>query len=249
MAGTGGTALQNLDPRSRMMMVFCLSTLAVIFAGPLILFSLLLFCLLLLLAGGISLPTLLPRLRPLLCLLFILFIVQCAFVRSGEPLLKLGSFTLITAGGLERALGMVLRLLILVFSAALLISGEVRDYLLALIYCRIPYEIAFMVMAAVHFIPLLHQDAAAVFYAVQMRGEELKKIPLRKKLAITAGLLLPVLASALARIRTMSIAMEARAFRAYPQRTYWRGLDLKAADKAILILFPSCSLLAAVCLW
>lgn len=249
MAGTHGTVLQNLDPRSKIMMMFCLSSLALIFTRPVVLLTILFFCLFLLFAGGIPLSAMLSRLKPLLYLLFILFIVQCVFIRGGEPFLSLGSVILITTGGLERALSMVLRLLVLVFSAVLLVSGEVRDYLLALVYCKIPYEIAFMVMTAIHFIPLLSQDAADVFHAVQMRGEELQKIPLRKKPAIISSLLLPILASALTRIRTMSIAMEARAFRAYPQRTYWRGLELKTADKAILFLFPLCSLLVVVCLW
>ena len=117
-------ALQSLDPRSKMMMMFCLSTLAIFFARPSILLAVLLFCLFLLFICRIPLLTLTSRIKPLLCLMLTLFIIQCAFVRSGEPLLSLGSFVLITAGGLDRALSMVLRLMILVCSAILLVSGR-----------------------------------------------------------------------------------------------------------------------------
>ncbi len=242
------TILQILDPRTKMMMMLCLSSLSVLFARPIILLGILFLCLLLLFAGGTPIHTILPRIKPLFYLMLTLFVIQCAFVRSGEPLLCIGSLVFIAKDGLDMALSMILRLMILTFSAMLLASGETRDYLLALVHCKIPYEISFMIMAAIHFIPLLHRDAQDVFCAVQMRGEELKKIPVKRKLAITVSLLLPIVASALDRIRTMSIAMEARAFRAYPQRTYWRTLELKVVDKAILLLFPFCTIVVAILL-
>ncbi len=242
------TPLECLDPRSKMMMTLCISTLAIAFSRPVVLFGILLFCLLILLAGKAPVKLFLQKIRALLYLILFLFIIQCVFVREGEPLLQIDSLIIITRLGMEIALSVVLRLLILVFSGMILASGQVRDYLLALVQCRVPYELAFMVMMVIRFIPLLRQDAQDVFYAAQMRGTELEKVPFQKKLSILLRLLLPIAAGALERVRIMSIAMETRMFRAYSGRTYHRILTLSNFDKTILLLFPVCTLAAGLLL-
>lgn len=231
--------LKLLDPRSKLMMMLCLSTPAIFFTRIPVLLGILLFCLLLLLAGGAPVGLFLRRIRPLLVLVLMLFVLQCAFIRSGEPLFSIGGLPIVTRDGMEMAVCVILRMLVVIFSAMLLASGQTRDYLLALTQCHVPYEIAFMVMAAVHFIPLLRQDAADVFCAAQMRGTELKKIPLRRKIPLGIRLVMPILASAQDRVWHMSIAMEARAFRAFPRRTSHRSLRLGVWDKVVLTLFPA----------
>lgn len=153
---------------------------------------------------------------------------------------------MITSGGIELACILSLRLFILAFSALLLLTGGVRDYLLALVQMKIPYEIAFMTMASVHFIPILREEALNVFYAIQLRGCELQKASWRKKLHTYLEICLPILVGALKRTRAMALAMEARAFRAYPKRTYLRRLVLKKNDKAILVAVPVITLVLLV---
>ena len=101
-------------------------------------------------------------------------------------------------------------------SALILLTGESRDYLPALVQMKIPYEIAFMVMAAVHFLPMLKEEAMDVYYSVQLRGTEIANAPLPKKLRAFSKICMPILVGAINRAKQMSIAMEARGFRSRP---------------------------------
>jgi energy-coupling factor transport system permease protein len=239
-------SLVRWDPRCKMMLMACLSTLAMVWAEGWFLLGLLVFTCLLLLLGGAELSGAVRQVKEILGLILSLFIIQCFFTRSGEPWLVIEGFSLITSGGIELACVLSLRLLILVFSALILLTGEMRDYLLALVQMKIPYEIAFMTMASVHFLPLLREEALNVFYAVQLRGTELKKTSCRKKIQIYLHICLPILVGALNRAKAMALAMEIRAFRAYPKRTYLRRLTLKKNDKAILAIFPAITLVLIV---
>lgn len=231
--------LEKLDPRSKLVMVFCFSGLSVFLNDAKILFAVFLCLLVLLLAGGKSDPVYKRVAAGLVILSLPLFVIQCLFVRDGNVLLAAGNYVLLTSRGLNSALCVVLRLLVVSFSAMLLHSGETRDYLLALVQWKVPYEIAFMVMIGIHFIPLLGEEGKNLIFSVQMRGTELKKIPAGEKIKAYSQLLLPILAGALQRAKMMSLAMEIRAFRAFPKRTYMRQLRLKKQDKLVI----SCSAL------
>jgi len=195
-------------------------------------------------AGGIKLSLIWNRLRGLFGLVALLFLIQCLFNRGGEPLLVLAGQSLVTAAGFSTAVLVSLRLLIILLSALIVLSGEPRDYLLALTQCKIPYEIAFMVLAALRFIPMLREEAQDVLCAAQLRGLRLKKTGLKNQAGAYISLMLPVVAGAIQRAEQLSIAMEARAFRAYPRRTTMRRLRLCATDWAYGALF--CIILAVV---
>lgn len=215
--------LSKLDPRSKLMIVFSLSGPAVFINDVKLLLYTFLVTFAVLIIGGVTFTDKINIFKGLTVMLLPICIIQCFFANDG----------VITA------LSVALRLMIVTFSAFIICSGETRDYLLAMVQCRIPYEIAFMVMIGMHFIPMLVEEGRNLLFSIQMRGTEIKKIPLSKKIKIYSQLLLPILASAMEKAKTMSLAMEARAFRAYPQRIYMRHLQLKWPDKVILLLFPT----------
>jgi energy-coupling factor transport system permease protein len=242
-------SLARFDPRAKLMLMVCVSTLAVVWRNPAWLAGLLCFTVVVLAGGGASPRAVVGQARSVLRVIAVLFAVQCVFVRSGAPLISIGGFTLVTAGGLTVALVVTLRLLIVVFSAAILLTGDARDYLLALVQCKVPYEIAFMVMTALHFLPILREEALDVYYAVQMRGTELSKATLREKCRVYTRISLPILAGAIKRAERTSVAMEARAFRACPERTFMRRLTLARRDIVCLVVLPllsATSLLASI---
>ena len=222
--------LSTLDARVRLFFMLALSSVSV-FSRSLPRLGLLLgLTLLLLVLGRADLREVGRRMAGVLKLIVSLFVLQCLFVRSGEPLLRLGGLTLLTWGGVETAGVVALRLLCVVASAAIVLSGQTRDYLLALQQMHLPYELAFMVLAALRFIPLLRETASDVLCAVQMRGTKLKKTSLRHKAKVYLRVLIPIVAGAIRRSEQLSIAMEARAFRALPRRTSFRHLTLRARD-------------------
>ena len=231
--------LASFDPRTKMMLMVCLSTLALLKPEPLILPGILAFTVLLLFLGGVRVGDMVRQIKGIFYMIISLFVIQCLFVRTGDPLVTLAGHTLIKTGGLETAAVVCLRFTIFVMSALILLTGESRDYLLALVQMKTPYEIAFMVMAAVHFLPILKEEALDVYYSVQLRGTEIKKAALPAKLKMYGKICLPVLVGAVNRAKRMSIAMEARGFRANPKRTYMRKLHLKAKDVLVILAAPA----------
>jgi energy-coupling factor transport system permease protein len=245
------SGLARLDPRPKMLLVLCISTLAVVWRDPVWLAGLLAVTCAILAFGGVAPSSAAAQVKSVLKVIAILFIVQCVFVRTGDPLVSVGGVTLVTSGGLSVALGVTLRLVIVVCSALILLTGEARDYLLALVQCRVPYEIAFMVMTAVHFLPILREEALDVYNAVQMRGTEIAKASARGKLRVYARIALPIVAGAIRRAEQVSLAMDTRAFRACPRRTSMRRLTLAPRDIASLVviaLATTASLVASLVL-
>jgi len=93
-----------------------------------------------------------------------------------------------------------------------------------------------MVTMAIRFLPLLRDEAVDMLTAIQLRGVNLKKIPLLRRLKMYSYLLAPLLISVLLKARDLSLAMEMRAFRAFPRRTSLRTLYLQPADYLVMAM-------------
>jgi len=220
--------LSRLDPRTKIVMVISISTAAMIIKDILLLTGILLFAIITLAVGGVELKKQMHQAKTVLGMIFFLFILQSLFAWIGGSLYE-GA---LLAGMLS------LRLLIIVLSALIIMTGESRDYLLGMVQWKMPYEIAYMVLIGLHFFPILKEEALDVYYSIQLRGTEMKKTSLRRKLAVYLKISLPVLAGAMARAKAVSISMEARCFRIKPKRTYMRKLKLKTRDILIMVIFP-----------
>ena len=240
-------SLAHADPRVNLLFLAGLSTAALLIRRPLALVALLLVAIIILLAGGVRPGLIWTKLRGLFGLVAMLFLLQCLFIRDGGPLLAVSGAVIVTDLGLRTALVLCLRLLIVILSALVVAVGEARDYLLALTQCRVPYDVAFMVLAALRFLPMLREEARDVLCAAQLRGLKVKKTSLKNQAAAYISIVIPVVAGAIGRAEQLSIAMEARGFRAFPKRTSMRRLRMRASDWAYLAVFTSA--LAVIIVW
>ena len=240
--------LRHLDPRAKLFLLVGLSTAALATGALAALLALLALAIVMLLAGGTGIGVVWAKMRGLFGLIVMLFILQCLFNRNGDALLAVSGLALVTDAGFLTACLVSLRLLVIILSALVVSTGEARDYLLALTSLRIPYEIAFMALAALRFLPMLREEAEDVLRAAQMRGLRVKKAGLRRQLGAYASIVLPVVAGAIQRSEQLSIAMEARGFRAHPRRTSMRRLRMRKADWAYLTAFcAAITTVLAVC--
>ena len=83
----------------------------------------------------------------------------------------------------------------------------------------VPYRIAYAFYAALRFMPLLQNEAQTVLNAHAVRGAAEKKKSLLSRIAPVRRLATPLLVNGLRRVRITAIAMDSRAFGAYPTRT------------------------------
>jgi energy-coupling factor transport system permease protein len=100
---------------------------------------------------------------------------------------------------------------------------------------KLPYEIAFMVLLAIKFLPLFKEEFVDSIIAVQLAGADLVRIPLKKKLSLYTYILMPAVTKALNRARYISLSMESRGFRIYPTRTSYCKLLMNKKDYAAIV--------------
>ena len=240
------TGLKGLDPRSKLVLVLCLSTLGVVIQDIWVLTAVLSVSMVLSAASGSRLFALVKKFRRILWLFVAIAVIQSIFSPSGKVLASLGGIKLITAGGLYKGVAMVLRMSIVMVSATIMATSNSREIVQGLVQWRIPYEIAFMVSVAIRFLPLLTEEIKNVVTAVQLRGIELDKIPVRQRLKVYSYLIMPVVSGAVIKSRELATAMETRAFRAYPKRTSYMVLTMQNADYAVIIISIAVSILMLI---
>ncbi len=228
--------LKELDPRSKVVLSGVLATLAVFFNHPFYLLPLLLFTLVLLPFFDCRPLQLILRMRRLIMILLGLMIIQSVFYPGDTPLIEIGTWTLATLEGLLQGLSLVLRLFIILGCGLILSSSPPARFVQGLVAWALPYELAYMVSLGIRFLPLLREEAGDVFTALQLRGVDLKRMPWVKQLRIYRSLFFPLVTMAILRSKQIALSMEARAFRAFPRRTFLHSLQLKTPDYATMII-------------
>lgn len=230
------TAAVSLDPRTKLFLVVCLSTSAVVMTQWLFLSGLFLICILLLLVFGINPFNLVQKTKILLYMVLVIALMQSIFAPSGQILFSPGGLVLITSGGLIKAGEFILRMLIIVASASLLSTSSSREIIQGMVQWKLPYELAFMASMGIRFLPVFANEFRDAMIAVQLRGVDIKALPFRQKLEVFTGLFQPVAAGALIKARAISMSIEMRGFRAYPGRTSYLVLQCRAKDYAVMII-------------
>ena len=235
--------LSALDARSRMVASVCIVMVSVLSRDPGCLLCVLAFTAVLIGAGGAGIMNPLYRIRGMVGLALSLFILQCIFVRSGDALITVKSITLVTSDGMSMAAVSALRLMILTFTALIMAAGDMRSCIAALSQMRLPYDIVFMVMAALKFLPFLREESTDVMNASKMRGAAFDEMNMMERAQFYLRLVVPVTAGAIRRADKMNIAMAARGFRAFDRRTRFFSVRMHAYDWVFMILIFIISLM------
>ena len=225
----------KFDVRAKLAIVACLSTTAVFIQHLYVLLCLLAVSVVLSAIFYSEVGTTLSKTKRLWYVFGAIIVLQSIFTRSGVVLFGFGNLAIITSGGLVKGLEFFLRISIIIFSATIIASSKSREVVQGLVQLKIPYEIAFMVSVGIRFLPLLKNEISDSLTAIQLRGVDLKKIAFKKRVMLYSYIFTPVLAGALNKAHRLSVAMEARAFRAYGTRSSYRVLKLEKKDYAVII--------------
>ena len=224
----------EIDPRTKMLIVLCLSSLGVLTTDSGTLGLILLASVIIALSFGAQMMQIIHKLKKLLFIIFMIAIVQSVFMPSGEILIGFGQIALLTVGGLERTLEFILRMLIIISSAAILTTSNQREIIQGLIQLKLPYELAFMSSMGIHFLPMLAESFTDAITAIQLRGIDISRIGIKDKVDTYLYILNPVITSAILKSHRIAMSIELRGFRAFPQRTSILVLKLKARDYSLI---------------
>ena len=238
----------DFDPRTKLVFVLVISSLAVIFRSLYWLTGLFACSTVLFFAFGIRFSNLLKRLKSFIPIIIFIVFIQSVFQHDGNAVLSIGRFDLLTDVGVKEGASVALRLLILIMSAGILVSANPQHLMRGLVDWKVPYELIFMVQMGIRFLPLLREEVTDAFAAIQLRGVELVNVSLIKKMKICGRVFLPSIANALMRANQLTLAMELKGFGIGEKRSFYHEVSLKATDK-IFIFISILSGLTAVILY
>jgi len=161
------------------------------------------------------------RILPLTAVsIWLLVIILIFYPRGMTPLATIGPFHL-TFEGLDYGLTLFLRVLCLgTVSIIYALTTSPRRMINEMIEIgHLPYRWAYALYAALRFVPLLQTEAMNIMNAHAVRGAAEKKSSLLDFFKPIMRLTLPLLTGGIRRVQITAIAMDSRAFGAYPKRT------------------------------
>jgi energy-coupling factor transport system permease protein len=169
----------------------------------------------------------------LLVVVFLLvypFLIRPSLVEETPLLFELGPIALYH-GGLYYGATTAMRVLaLLLLSLPFSLTTDSADFLRALVQqWRLPYRLGYSVLAAFRFAPMLQTEMAVIQAAHRVRGvngghgwrggyERMRRYAV------------PLLATAIRQAERTALAMEGRAFGAFPERTYFKRMKFSQID-------------------
>ncbi|MCR2813132.1 MULTISPECIES: energy-coupling factor transporter transmembrane component T [Microbacterium] len=158
-------------------------------------------------------------------------------VAATAPVLQAGSWTLY-AGALQIGMATALRLgaiVALALMAGLTTTGP--DLVRALVQqLRVPYRVGYTALAAFRFVPRFRYELDVIRQAHRVRGSHGGRGPFAA-IARGAGYLVPLLAGAIRHAERVALAMDSRAFGAYPDRTERHLVPWRTRDTVFVVAF------------
>jgi energy-coupling factor transport system permease protein len=248
----GRSVLHTLNPSIKLLAI-ALVMIAITFifdvATPLAFFALTVAAMLTL--GRMPPRQVLRGLVPFLLLALSFVVLNAIFHRplpSETMLFSLGPLT-VSWEGLEIGLSIGLRVLFLVSTSLLFVATtDPHELVLSLVQqARLGYKLAFALLVAYRFLPLFADEYANIRAAARVRGIGSDRGFLARFRSLRREAV-PLLASAIRRAERLAIAMDSRAFGAYPTRTYRKTMTVTRRDRLFFIctLGLSAALLAVL---
>ena len=160
------------------------------------------------------------------------------FTMPGDPLLTLGPLK-ITMEGIERAIFMGIRLVLLIFGSSLLtlatkpiqLTDGIERFLSPFRKLGLPaHELAMMMTIALRFIPTLLEETDKIMKAQTARGADFESGRFIERAKSLIPLLVPLFVSAFRIAGDLAMAMEARCYHGGEGRTRMNAMRYKRAD-------------------
>lgn len=228
--------MKKRDPRVKLIFIVILTSLAVLAKDAVYLSIILFFAVLINLCLKVDLLQGIKRIRHFLSVIIFITIVQSLFVKGGTTLINIGTVNILTTKGLFYALEFLLRMSIIVFSGLISLSTDGREMADGLLKFHLPYEFVFMSAVTLRFFPIFREEFSSRVNAISVRGINIKKLNLFKKIKLYSYLISPTIAGCLIRSEDLAKSVESRGFRAEKKRTMFRELKMDKVDWIMVLI-------------
>ncbi|MGI6331769.1 MAG: energy-coupling factor transporter transmembrane component T family protein [Zhaonellaceae bacterium] len=214
--------LHDIDPIKKIVWLIMVGLMSMIFQTGLLQFPL--FVLLALtgvLFAGLPVKNIFTSLKPIWLLAFIVLVIQSLVIKGETLLFSVGPIQ-IYAEGLMSATGVALRMVnVAVGSVVFLFTTHPRDLAIASTEkFKLPVRGAQGLFLALRFLPLLQDEYQDIVAAHKVRGAGGGK-SLKDRFTRLQRFTVPYLFSGLRRAQITALAMDSKAFGAYPTKTYF----------------------------
>jgi energy-coupling factor transport system permease protein len=239
----GTSLLHRSDPRTKILLTFLFMAVVFLIDTYPGFFMASLFTLIVIIGSGIPLKYTLKGLRPILLIIVFAALINI-FTVGGTPIFEYG-FLHITWEGVNLAVKMALRLVLLITGASLLtltttpisLTDGIEKLLNPLKRIGVPaHEIAMMMTIALRFIPTLLEETDKIMKAQAARGADFDTGSLMERAKSFIPVLVPLFVSAFRRADELASAMEARCYRGSEGRTRMKHLRLSLPDLYITVV-------------
>lgn len=250
----GKSVIHRLDPRTKVLLTMAL-IIVVFFCQNL--FSLLLMILFVAMTNWISrIPVriVLKSIKPILIIVIFTAILNLLYTSDGRVLAAFWIIK-ITDKGIETAVFMAVRIVLLIISSSLLtyttsptqLTDALERLLSPLQYIRVPvHSIAMMMTIALRFIPTLVEEIERIMNAQKARGADMESGNIFKRAKALVPVLIPLFISSFRRAGDLAFAMECRCYDGDRERTRMKVMKFAWRDLGALIAV--CALIAGIIL-
>ena len=245
----GNSFIHKLDPRTKLivLVVYIVALfLAVKWASYAVMAAFLLLCIK---NSTIPAKTFIRGMKPLMMILIFTGVLNLFFTTEGELLVDFWIIQ-ITTGGLQRAIFMVVRILLLICGTFLLtyttspiaLTDGLEALMNPLKVLKVPvHELSMMMCIALRFIPTLIEETDKIMSAQKARGADFENGTLMEKARALVPILVPLFISAFRRADELATAMECRCYQGGEGRTKMKLLrytrwDFRAFFIAALLI-------------
>ena len=245
----GNSFIHKLDPRTKLivLVVYIVALfLAVNWASYAVMAAFLVLCIKI---STIPAKSFIRGMKPLMMILIFTGVLNLFFTTEGELLVDFWIIQ-ITTGGLQRAIFMVVRILLLICGTFLLtyttspiaLTDGLEALMKPLKVLKVPvHELSMMMCIALRFIPTLIEETDKIMSAQKARGADFENGTLMEKARALVPILVPLFISAFRRADELATAMECRCYQGGEGRTKMKLLrytrwDFRAFFIAALLI-------------
>ena len=238
----GNTVAHKLDPRTKILLVV-LYIVALFTAKGILAYAIMAACLAICVRiSKVGLKQLVRGLKPVLFIILFTGILNLFFTPGDRYLIEWG-FLRISDTGLQNAVFMVLRIMLLIMGTFLMtyttspisLTDGLERLLNGLKKLHVPvHELAMMMSIALRFIPTLIEETDKIMSAQKARGADFESGNLIQKAKALIPILVPLFISSFRRADELATAMECRCYHGGEGRTKLHVLKYERRDYVAL---------------
>ena len=234
----GNSFVHRLDPRTKLIMLIVYIVALFLSTGWISYGLCFLFLVLTIVISTIPLKSIITGMKPLVFILVFTGVLNLFFTGGETVLVKILGVT-ITLEGLERAIFMMSRILMLITCTFLLtyttspiaLTDGLESLMGPLKVIHVPvHELSMMMCIALRFIPTLIEETDKIMSAQKARGADFESGSLMDRVKALVPILVPLFISAFRRADELATAMECRCYQGGEGRTKMKLLRYHLGD-------------------